>query len=88
LTLIELFLLRIILFVGFFFAACHVARKIYNSEKNQTREMFRKFDRSKKVSELAAATLADPRFMAQFVRPKPRWVPRFIWRVANALRRF
>jgi hypothetical protein len=47
--------------------------------------MSRKFDRREQInrtaSTLVAQMLADPRFMAQLFRPKPRFVPRWLWKL-------
>lgn len=47
--------------------------------------MSRKFDRRKQInvaaSTLVAQTLADPKFIAQIFRPKPRFVPRWLWKL-------
>ena len=47
--------------------------------------MSRKFDRKFQVARKAAEYLQDPNLMAQLFKPKPRWMPKWIWKIVVGL---
>ena len=47
--------------------------------------MSRKFDRSRRINEEANAIMADPRFLSHIFKPKPRWMPKFVWKIVVGL---
>lgn len=42
--------------------------------------MSRKFDRRGQVNHTVAQIVNNPRFLAPFFKPKPKWLPLFIWK--------
>ncbi len=42
--------------------------------------MSRKTERNLQVKRKVNEILQDPRFLSQIFRPKPRWIPMFLWK--------
>jgi hypothetical protein len=47
--------------------------------------MSRKFDRTYQIQKEASRILTDPAVMRQIFKPKPRWMPRFMWKLILSL---
>ena len=43
--------------------------------------MSRKYDRSLKVQREAMTILTNPEVMARLFKKKPRWMPKFVWKI-------
>jgi len=47
--------------------------------------MSRKFDRSAQIARRANEIMRDPRFLSRIFKPKPRWMPKFVWKIVVGL---
>jgi hypothetical protein len=47
--------------------------------------MSRKFDRQYQIQQKVVEVMSDPGFMNAIFRPRPRWFPKFLWRMLVGL---
>jgi hypothetical protein len=47
--------------------------------------MSRKFDRKKQIDRKVAEFLQDPGLLKQLFKPKPIWMPKWIWKIVVGL---
>jgi len=81
LTLLEVFLVRLIVFALFCYGTCHLALKVYNFEKHHHSPMSRKFDRRLQIQREALNVMTNPEVMARLFKKKPWWMPKWIWKI-------
>ena len=47
--------------------------------------MSRKFDRTKQIQLKAFEVITDPEVMARLFKKRPKWMPRFVWKIVVGL---